>query len=475
MFHMPQNRWTNGELAAKWIVKDFDRQTKDKAAGKTQVLLMDDHSSHYTPELLSFAKANNIIILGYPPHCTHALQGLDVVCFVVMKQAWKEEINAFEAPHRSKIGKEHFTEVFGKAYLKAFTVPTILSAFEKTGIHPFNPEVITAQQMKPSLPSSLIGSLPLPMPSPVRKIMEVFNHKVLTTLNIAPGNYQPPLPSLSNTIPSTPSTSQSIFPSISTPAPFTPLNHMRILGAALASTKTGAFLVQKPQITSAQTISNPVYMQPEIIPDPDWSLLLALAKLQIASKDKALITGNAQLAIQAVYNHRLNEALNTRENKKAANHTKLFPDGKPRLLTDDEFIAQVTAAKEARQEKLNEKAVGAASRITKKAEKEAADAAWKLIMAEHNQVVAQWEANNLVLRAQKVKVKDLPKKPKRPVKPKPTTTHGLHTSISLSYPRHFHANPYCIKKPFKENQDQLIEHIRTCSSGDLNAVGMMAV
>lgn len=234
---------------------------------------MDDHSSHYTPELLSFAKANNIIILGYPPHCTHALQGLDVVCFVVMKQAWKEEINAFEAPHRSKIGKEHFTEVFGKAYLKAFTVPTILSAFEKTGIHPFNPEVITAQQMKPSLPSSLIGSLPLPMPSPVRKIMEVFNHKVLTTLNIAPGNYQPPLPSLSNTIPSTPSTSQSIFPSISTPAPFTPLNHMRILGAALASTKTGAFLVQKPQITSAQTISNPVYMQPEIIPDPDWSLL----------------------------------------------------------------------------------------------------------------------------------------------------------------------------------------------------------
>lgn len=218
---------------------------------------------------------------------------------------------------------------------------------------------------------------------------------------------------------------------------------MRILGAALASTKTGAFLVQKPQITSEHTISNPVYMQPEIIPDPDWSLLrqpvtgpsqsprdlqdtiaaltnsLALAKLQIASKDVAIMSGNAQLAIQGVYNHRLNKALNTCENKKAADHTKLFPDGKPWLLTDVKFIAQVTVAKEARQEKLNKKAMRVASRITEKAEKEAADAAWKLTMAEHNQVVAQWEANNLVLRAQKVKVKDLPRKPKRPVKPKP--------------------------------------------------------
>ena len=67
------------------MVKDFDRQTKEKAAGRTRVLLMDGHSSHYSLELLRFARENNIIVLGYPPHCTHVLQGLDVVCFAKMK------------------------------------------------------------------------------------------------------------------------------------------------------------------------------------------------------------------------------------------------------------------------------------------------------------------------------------------------------------------------------------------------------
>ncbi|KZP22653.1 DDE-domain-containing protein, partial [Athelia psychrophila] len=162
-----ENGWTDGEIAAEWIEKDFDRQTKEKAGGETRVLLMDGHSSHYTPELLTFAKANNIVILGYPPHCTHALQGLDVVCFAAMKQAWKDEIDKFEAEHKCQIGKEHFAGVFGRAFLTAFTEATVLAAFEKTGIHPFNPNIITAQQMKTSLPSSIVGALPLPMPSPV--------------------------------------------------------------------------------------------------------------------------------------------------------------------------------------------------------------------------------------------------------------------------------------------------------------------
>lgn len=70
------NGWTDGELAVEWMVEDFDRQTKEKADGKTQVLLMDGHSSHYTLELLEFAWANDIIILGYPLHCTHAFRGL---------------------------------------------------------------------------------------------------------------------------------------------------------------------------------------------------------------------------------------------------------------------------------------------------------------------------------------------------------------------------------------------------------------
>ena len=76
---------TDGEIALEWMKNDFDPVTKEKAAGRTRVLLMDGHGSHYTLKLLEYAQANNIVILGYPPHCTHVLQGLDVVCFAKMK------------------------------------------------------------------------------------------------------------------------------------------------------------------------------------------------------------------------------------------------------------------------------------------------------------------------------------------------------------------------------------------------------
>ena len=75
-------RRTDSELGYKWLVKDFNAQTKDKAEGHTHVLLMDGHCSHYSLDLLEYAQMSNIVILGYPPHCMHVLQGLDVVCFV---------------------------------------------------------------------------------------------------------------------------------------------------------------------------------------------------------------------------------------------------------------------------------------------------------------------------------------------------------------------------------------------------------
>ena len=71
--------WTDAEIAMEWMAKDFDAQTRDKVEGQTQVLLLNGYSSHYTPELLEYVQDQNIIILEYPPHCTHVLQGLDVV------------------------------------------------------------------------------------------------------------------------------------------------------------------------------------------------------------------------------------------------------------------------------------------------------------------------------------------------------------------------------------------------------------
>jgi hypothetical protein len=155
-------------------MKDFDPQTHEKAAGETRVLLMDGHSSHYTADLLEYCVVNNIEVLGYPPHCTHALQGLDVVCFAKMKEFWKNQIDQFEVLHQRGIGKEDFCQVFGEAFLKAFTPETIMAAFKATGIHPFNPNVIKPTQMKPSENTSTQASFPQPQTSPTHAVMVAF-------------------------------------------------------------------------------------------------------------------------------------------------------------------------------------------------------------------------------------------------------------------------------------------------------------
>src|SRR5882672_10001182 len=103
---------------------------------------MDGHSSHYTLGLLHYAQGHNIIVLGYPPHCTHILQGLDMVCFTKMKMEFQKEIEAFEDLHLANVGKKDFAGVFGWAYLRAFTSKTIKAAVAATGLHPFHPRAI---------------------------------------------------------------------------------------------------------------------------------------------------------------------------------------------------------------------------------------------------------------------------------------------------------------------------------------------
>jgi hypothetical protein len=108
------------------------------------------------------------MILGYPPHCTHVLQGLNVVCFAKMKEEWKAKLNQYEKTNQHSLTKADFACVFGTAFLQAFTPETTRAAFEATGVHPFNPNVISEQQIQPSIPMSTKGTFPLQQPSPVR-------------------------------------------------------------------------------------------------------------------------------------------------------------------------------------------------------------------------------------------------------------------------------------------------------------------
>jgi len=112
------------------------------------------------------------MILRYPPHCTHVLQGCDVVCFMKMKDQFYCEINKFEDLHKIKVMKADFAGVFRRAFLCAFTEDTIKATFNATGVHPFNPDAISEKQMKPSLLMSTKGMFPLLQPSPVQAVIQ---------------------------------------------------------------------------------------------------------------------------------------------------------------------------------------------------------------------------------------------------------------------------------------------------------------
>jgi hypothetical protein len=64
----------NKVISREWIEHDFDSATKADSGGHTQLLVVDGHASHFTYELLEYAKSANIIVACLPPSTTHVLQ-----------------------------------------------------------------------------------------------------------------------------------------------------------------------------------------------------------------------------------------------------------------------------------------------------------------------------------------------------------------------------------------------------------------
>lgn len=50
----------------------------NKGANRPVLLIMDNHDSHTTLDLIECARENHVELLGLPPHTTHILQPLDV-------------------------------------------------------------------------------------------------------------------------------------------------------------------------------------------------------------------------------------------------------------------------------------------------------------------------------------------------------------------------------------------------------------
>lgn len=328
------------------------------------MLILDGHSSHYSLEFLEFAIKHNIVVLGYPPHCTHALQGLDVVCFAIAKMNWKIAIEKFEDEYLRGLNKDDFTFIFGGVFLLSFMETSILKAFEVTGIHPFNRNAIKAVQLEPSKVASTKVAFELPLPTPARRIVNLMME--------LPSPPQSPTKGKARNVESSSSLSKA----------------REELLNSLQSSSSGSFLISDERIQSTQDIFEPVISQDKAALTPNWThadmpitCLNSLSMDELRQKSEELVQNlqiahqqllyaqhiieatNAQLVIQHLHALKLKVALGEKEKRKTKERTKIFDDGLGKVFTAGDVFNFILKRDQAKKEH--------AKKLAKNAEKRA--------------------------------------------------------------------------------------------------------
>lgn len=115
------------------------------------LLLLDNHESHVSLETVEFSRANGMVILTFPPHCSHRMQPLDVGVYGPFKAKCKVAFNEWIQKNPGKtISIYTIPHLVKRAFEEAFSKANIVSAFKKTGLWPINESVFTAEDFLPS-------------------------------------------------------------------------------------------------------------------------------------------------------------------------------------------------------------------------------------------------------------------------------------------------------------------------------------
>jgi len=149
-----ETSYSNDWLALDWLVH-IDRFSSKRKIGSHHLLLLDEYGSHCTKQFLEFCNEKNIIPFCLPPHSTHLLQPLDVVVFQPLKHYHAEAIEEATRTGCSDFNKIEFLAAIESIREKAFKRSTIISAFKKTGLIPYNPNIVlsTLREYSPEQPS----------------------------------------------------------------------------------------------------------------------------------------------------------------------------------------------------------------------------------------------------------------------------------------------------------------------------------
>lgn len=164
------------------FLKHFQKHTNASLLHKV-LLVLDNHSSHIHINSLDFCKENGIVLLSFPPHCTHKLQPLDRSVYGPFKKAINTACEAWMRNHAGKTMSIYdIPSIINTAMPLAFTQANIQAGFRKTGIFPFNRDVFQEIDFAPSFVTDR------PNPNATEEAVTSYQH------NIKLDDETPPLP-----------------------------------------------------------------------------------------------------------------------------------------------------------------------------------------------------------------------------------------------------------------------------------------
>jgi hypothetical protein len=107
-----------------------------------RLLILDGHESHLNREFKDYCLEHKILTLCMPPHSSHVLQPLDVVCFSPLKRKYSQRVRDLARKRVFHINKEGFLPAFKDAFFDVFTTENCRKAFEAAGLVPANAQVV---------------------------------------------------------------------------------------------------------------------------------------------------------------------------------------------------------------------------------------------------------------------------------------------------------------------------------------------
>jgi len=158
------NGWITSDLFLEWGQMFIQSLPRDDP--RPHLLLLDGHSSHtYNLEFIKLLKSNNVHIMCYPAHTTHALQPADKALFKSLKHHWDQEGRKWTRMMAGqKLSRMEFFAVFSRAWAKAATIENAQAGFRGTGMFPLNKDILPETAFAPSKTTERV--LPSTLPTP---------------------------------------------------------------------------------------------------------------------------------------------------------------------------------------------------------------------------------------------------------------------------------------------------------------------